>query len=82
MLSKDDTSLAFKYAPELNAFRKVCETWGEASCFEETDFYDFSVGFFIALGITGDSINSPPVTLSDAFSLARISRYHYQYWRK
>lgn len=39
--------------------------------FEESDFHDLSLGFFIALG----------VPLNDSFDLARITRYDFQYWQ-
>lgn len=45
------------------------ENLGECP-WEGINFYDLSIGFFVAAG----------VNLIDAFNLARITRYNYQYW--
>lgn len=37
---------------------------------EETDFHDLSLGFFVAKGCT----------MKDCFVLARIVRYTFEYW--
>ena len=41
-------------------------------------FRDLSIGFFIAIGVTGVSNADEP--FYDAFRLASICRYDLQYW--
>lgn len=77
----DDHGLLERYATEVAAFRKFCIEGGEDLVFEETNFKDLSLGFFIALGVTGSTVpedNGAP--FSDAYRLATITRYTLQYW--
>lgn len=80
---EENAAIVAKYPAEIEAFKQFCiqsqkpELWTEEEReelgdepYEETDFYGLSLGFFIALGV-------PQV---HAFDLARITRYHFQYW--
>jgi hypothetical protein len=83
MVDANDEAALETYKVAVNAFKLFCaasdkpETWEDTVIdyigddpFEEINFYDVSLGFFIALGVPWD----------DAFRLARIVRYDFQYW--
>jgi hypothetical protein len=71
--------LVKQYAAEVKAFRKFCVEHGDDPVFEETDFGSLSLGFFIALGIIGDSGTGE--SFYDALMLDTICRYTFKYWR-
>ncbi len=52
------------------AFKRFCLQYGEDERFEDLNWYDMSVGFFMALGLTPD----------EARELANECRYTNQYW--
>lgn len=59
------------YAPAMEAFKQFCiSTESEPEEWEEVDFSDLSVGFFIALGVPNAAAND----------LALIARYDFHYW--
>jgi hypothetical protein len=70
--------LLAQYAEQVAAFRKFCIEHGGDAAFEETDFTGFSMGFFIALGVVGDSGTGE--AFYDASMLASYCRYRLQYW--
>jgi hypothetical protein len=81
-----DKVLLEKYKDQVAKFKTFCEgvtPQMDRTVFDNINFYDFSVGFFIALGVVDNSIypdeNEP---FADACSLARICRYDFQYWQK
>lgn len=67
-----------KYQREVDAFRTFCIQHGYSETFAETDFNDLSLGFFIALGVTGDSGTGED--FHDAQILALVCRYDLEYW--
>lgn len=81
---KDDAftqHLLETYEKQVEAFKQFClqldDTCGNDSL-DEVDMYDLSVGFFIALGVIGDSGMGEP--FYDAFCLATVCRYDFEYW--
>lgn len=53
------------------AFRKeVCEKWQEVDLDSRLDWYDLSIGFFLAKGLN----------IKEAHELASEVRYKYEYW--
>lgn len=81
-LTTEDKACLERNAAAVEAFKQFCQTkvsgnftpeevdyFGEEP-FEEVNFYDLSLGFFIASGCS----------LVDCFDLARITRYNLQYW--
>jgi hypothetical protein len=77
-ITKADEELLKKYAEQVAKFRKFCIECGDSVTFAEVNFYDLSIGFFVALGIDGDSGTGEQ--FYDAGRLAVICRYHLQYW--
>lgn len=80
-LTSDDDEyrrLTSQYVEEIAAFRKFCIEHGDDPTFEEVDFKDLSLGFFIALGVTGDGGTGE--TFYDAWLLGTYCRYRLQYW--
>lgn len=75
---KDDKQVIEKYKKEIELFKDFCSKFGNSGRFEEINFYDLSLGFFMALGLT-DNLDNPGLE-SPAFALARICRYDFQYW--
>lgn len=73
-----NTALLEKYPDQVAAFRKFCIEHGSDDAFEETDFTGLALGFFIALGVLGDSGTGE--TFYDASVLGTICRYNLQYW--
>lgn len=77
-----DDELLRKYAEQVQRFRVFCVSLTPKTndaAFDDTDFYDFSLGYFVALGVVEDSSGEGEPFL-DAHSLARICRYRFQYW--
>lgn len=77
---KEDRAILEKHRAAVNAFKAFVTTPpgnDPNGPFEATDYYDFSLDFFIALGV---SVNTNPDEEGDAFALARIVRYALQYW--
>jgi hypothetical protein len=72
--------LAEQYAEQVEAFKQFCiAPTSRARALEDLDWKDLSMGFFIALGVTGDSSgeNDP---YYDASMLSIYCRYRLQYW--
>lgn len=78
-MKKGQKSLLKVYEKEVAEFRNFCIEHAYNGQFDEQDFYSLSLGFFIALGVTGD-INNTGDKFADAFSLAVACRYNLQYW--
>lgn len=80
-----ETKLTSAYASEIAIFEKFCRTLPPGSdegCFREINFYDLSIGFFIALGVTKNTLYpDEDEPFCDAFHLAILCRYTYQYWQ-
>lgn len=78
------SNLLQRYAHEVKRFKAFCEGLApetNEAAFGETDFYDLSVGFFIALGVTGSEFASgEDDPFSDAHRLATVCRYTFGYW--
>lgn len=66
----ENTLLQQKYAAEIAAFKRVCEQSAKVDPNDERDWYDLSIGFFLALG----------VSIADTHTLAGIVRYQLLYW--
>jgi hypothetical protein len=84
MNSAERKQLLEKYAKEVAIFREFCILHGSKQSFEEVDFHNFSMGFFIALGVgkDGNVLNStdPDDEFFDPHVLSTICRYDFQYW--
>ena len=76
-LKEDDIGLLIKYKSQITAFKKFCCKCGTDG-FEEINFFDLGLGFFIALGVNGDSDTGE--AFYDAHRLSSICRYTIQYW--
>ena len=86
MMDKEDTLLITKYATQVAAFRRdCCDAKDDAEADDywarDLNFFDLSIGYFIAKGITGDS-SEENCKYYDAHRLASIIRYELQYWNK
>jgi hypothetical protein len=77
-LEEENKALLKTYAYQVSKFREFCILHGTAAAFDDADFSDLSLGFFIALGVTGDSGTNEP--FYDAFVLSTVCRYTLQYW--
>lgn len=78
-LDLENQRLMEEYGEEIEKFKAFCTSPLEGE-FDEIEFYDLSLGFFIALGVTKDTINNPPEPFGDAFGLALLCRYTFHYW--
>jgi hypothetical protein len=70
-LSRSQRSTVKRLFVFVEAFKAFCRSTADAKeDFDELDWYDMSVGYFIGKGLPA----------RDAFALASICRYKYQYW--
>lgn len=86
VLDQDDIALMVKWAEPFKKFREFCRQHGGNETFEETDFNGLSLGFFIALGVTGmsstkyESDGEDADQFYDASVLGTLARYVFHYW--
>lgn len=78
-MDQKDKDLLDKHKTEVDKFREFCILYGDHAAFDESDFSDVSLGFFIALGITGDGGTGE--MFFEAYHLSTICRYKLQYWQ-
>ena len=70
-MTSEDLKLIEKYSEIIEKFKnEVCIKFHEDEDFQERDWYDLSIGWFLANGVFKD----------DAFDLALIVRYDFHYW--
>ena len=77
-MKKEYSDLLDKHRNHVLEFKAFCLGGGQDDAFEEINFRDLSIGFFIARGITGDGGTGE--AFYEAFVLASICRYTLQYF--
>lgn len=81
-LEDKDVEVVYKYLDAVVQFKEMCALSAKIDPSEEQDWYSLSMGFFIAKGITGDSV-SDENDREDFYDVAILScacRYTYHYW--
>lgn len=78
-LAPDDLALLEAHGAVMQKFKAWCQSL-TCNTFEETDFTDLAMGFFIALGVVGDGGPTIAEPYYDAHRLGSLARYTYKYW--
>lgn len=85
-LEQEDIDLIARWPEQFGKFRQFCLDHSDHETFEESDFNDLSLGFFIALGVIGEAPKEPlpedeeDMMFYDAAVLGTLARYVFQYW--
>lgn len=77
-LTDEERALVTEHFGAMQEFKEFCDLQHQGTAFNDSDFTDLSLGFFIAKGITEDLMNDD--VDAPAFALARLARYVFQYW--
>jgi len=85
-MDEKDEQLLKKYKEQVDKFKEFClklSPKANDAAFDDVNFYDLSLGFFIALGVVENTTCPGEYSpYADAHCLAAVCRYHFKYWTK